>query len=102
MASSVADRQGATRLGICSMWSHGEIVQFGPVIANSLPSLKNWGWELAENDRFGRYRYGVLPKDAGDLAFVQHMILSLNQEGVMGRRPHGVLLRGGQEGDLGR
>ena len=84
------------------MWSHGEIVQFGPVIANSLPSLKNWGWELAENDRFGRYRYGVLPKDAGDLAFVQHMILSLNQEGVMGRRPHGVLLRGGQEGDLGR
>ena len=69
------------------MWSHGEIVQFGPVIANSLPSLKNWGWELAENDRFGRYRYGVLPKDAGDLAFVQ---------------PHGVLLRGGQEGDLGR
>ena len=35
------------------------------------------------------------PKDAGDLAFVQHMIASLNNEGIMGVVvPHGVLFRG--------
>ena len=28
--------------------------------------------------------YGTPPKDAGDLAFIQHMIASLNEEGKMG------------------
>ena len=63
--------------------------------------MKNWGRDAAENDGFGRYRYGVPPKDAGDLAFVQHMIASLNRGGVMGVVvPHGVLFRGGQEGEI--
>jgi len=80
---------------------HGEINRFDLVIANPPFSLKNWGRDLAEKDGFGRYRYGVPPKDAGDLAFVQHMISSLKQEGVMGVVvPHGVLFRGGQEGEI--
>ena len=59
---------------------NGEINRFDRVIANPKFSLKNWGRSLAENDGYGRYRYGVPPKDAGDLAFVQHMISLLNQE----------------------
>ena len=80
---------------------HGELMRFDRVIANMPFSLKNWGRDTAEHDGFGRYRYGIPPKDAGDLAFVQHMIASLNQEGVMGVVvPHGVLFRGGQEGEI--
>lgn len=79
----------------------GELMRFDRVIANPPFSLKNWGRDLAEHDGFGRYRFGIPPKDAGDLAFVQHMIASLNQEGVMGVVvPHGVLFRGGAEGDI--
>ena len=80
---------------------NGVLMLFDRVIANPPFSLKNWGRESAENDGFGRYRYGIPPKDAGDLAFVQHMIASLNQEGMMGVVvPHGVLFRGGQEGEI--
>lgn len=80
---------------------NGELMRFDRVIANPPFSLKNWGRESAEHDGYGRFRYGIPPKDAGDLAFVQHMIASLNQEGVMGVVvPHGVLFRGGQEGEI--
>ena len=49
-------------------------------------------------DPYGRFPYGTPPKDAGDLAFVQHMIASLNAEGMMGVvMPHGVLFRGSSE-----
>ena len=50
---------------------------------------------------YGRYPYGTPPKDAGDLAFIQHMIASLNAEGKMGVVvPHGVLFRGSSEKDI--
>jgi type I restriction enzyme M protein len=79
----------------------GELIRFDRVIANPPFSLKNWGRDDAEGDGHGRFRYGVPPKDLGELAFVQHMIASLNQEGVMGVVvPHGVLFRGGQEGEI--
>ncbi len=80
---------------------NGVLMLFDRVIANPPFSLKNWGRESAEHDGYGRFRFGIPPKDAGDLAFVQHMIASLNQEGMMGVVvPHGVLFRGGQEGEI--
>ncbi len=80
---------------------NGTLMLFDRVIANPPFSLKNWGRESAEHDGYGRFRFGIPPKDAGDLAFVQHMIASLNQEGMMGVVvPHGVLFRGGQEGEI--
>jgi type I restriction enzyme M protein len=73
----------------------GELMLFDRVIANPPFSLKKWGKEEADVDAFGRFPYGTPPKDAGDLAFVQHMIASLNAEGKMGVvMPHGVLFRG--------
>lgn len=95
-------KQGDT-LGEPQHLEQGELMHFDRVIANPPFSLKNWGRDLAEHDGHGRYRFGVPPKDAGDLAFVQHMIASLNQEGVMGVVvPHGVLFRGGAEGEIRR
>jgi type I restriction enzyme M protein len=76
----------------------GEIMTFDRVIANPPFSLKKWGKNSADNDQFGRFPYGTPPKNAGDLAFVQHMIASLNAEGVLGVvMPHGVLFRGSAE-----
>lgn len=77
---------------------HGQLMTFDRVIANPPFSLKKWGKEECDNDGYGRFPYGTPPKDAGDLAFVQHMIASLNDEGMAGIvMPHGVLFRGSSE-----
>nr|ABZ06560.1 putative N-6 DNA methylase [uncultured marine microorganism HF4000_097M14] len=79
----------------------GELMTFDRVIANPPFSLAKWGKEEADNDSFGRFPYGTPPKDTGDLAFVQHMIASLNAYGVMGVVvPHGVLFRGASEMEI--
>ncbi|ELB2733874.1 type I restriction-modification system subunit M [Vibrio alginolyticus] len=76
----------------------GELLSFDRVIANPPFSLKKWGKDDCDNDGFGRFPYGTPPKDAGDLAFVQHMIASTNNEGMVGVvMPHGVLFRGSSE-----
>ena len=79
----------------------GELMTFDRVIANPPFSLKKWGKEEADSDSYGRFPYGTPPKDSGDLAFVQHMIASLNAEGMMGVvMPHGVLFRGSSEKEI--
>ena len=76
----------------------GELMTFDRVIANPPFSLDKWGKDEADNDGYGRFKYGTPPKGTGDLAFVQHMISSLNADGVMGVVvPHGVLFRGASE-----
>ena len=81
--------------------NNGELMTFDRVIANPPFSLAKWGKEEADNDNFGRFPYGTPPKDTGDLAFVQHMIASLNAEGKLGVVvPHGVLFRGSSEKDI--
>lgn len=76
----------------------GELMRFDRVIANPPFSLAKWGKDECDNDGFGRFPYGTPPKDAGDLAFVQHMIASTNAEGMVGVvMPHGVLFRGSSE-----
>ena len=79
----------------------GHLMLFDRVIANPPFSLDSWGHESAEADGHGRFRFGIPPKTKGDLAFVQHMVATLNQKGraaiVM---PHGVLFRGSSEGAI--
>jgi type I restriction enzyme M protein len=79
----------------------GELMSFDRVIANPPFSLSNWGLDDVQNDAYGRFPYGLPPKGQGDLAFVQHMISSLNAEGVCGVvMPHGVLFRGSKEKEI--
>lgn len=74
---------------------------FDKVIANPPFSLKNWGIEEAQNNSYHRFNYGVPPKSYGDLAFVEHMIASLNSKGKLATVvPHGLLFRGGAEGKI--
>ncbi len=96
-----ADIRKGDTLGNPQHTSGGELMVFDRVIANPPFSLKKWGKDVADVDPYGRYRYGTPPKDLGDLAFIQHMIASLNAEGKMGVVvPHGVLFRGFSEKDI--
>ena len=52
-------------------------------------------------DEYGRFGYGIPPRGYADLAFLQHMVAVLKQEGRMGIvLPHGTLFRGGSEGKI--
>lgn len=71
------------------------------VIANPPFSLDNWGAENWANDPFGRNIAGVPPKGNGDMAWVQHMVKSMNSTGRMTVvLPHGALFRKGAEGKI--
>ncbi|MFH1288984.1 MAG: type I restriction-modification system subunit M [bacterium] len=79
----------------------GELILFDRVIANPPFSLDGWGTEAAENDGYGRFRYGIPSKTKGDYAFVQHMIATVKNNGMVGVvMPHGVLFRGASEGRI--
>ena len=76
---SNADIRKGDTLGDPQHTSGGELMSFDRVIANPPFSLKKWGKEAADADPYGRYPYGTPPKDAGDLAFIQHMIARKKQ-----------------------
>jgi type I restriction enzyme M protein len=61
-----------------------EIRRFELVIANPPFSPKNWGHDRLKNegDPFDRIKH-VPPKSHGEMAFVQHMIASLEDDGRM-------------------
>jgi len=76
---------------------NGYITQFDRILANP-PFSQNYtraGMQYPE-----RFKYGFTPETGkkGDLMFLQHMIASLNKDGMLATvMPHGVLFRGGQE-----
>lgn len=81
----------------------GSLIQFDLVIANPPFSLSNWGAEVATNDPYNRFQFGIPSKNYGDLAFLQHMFATLRDTGRMGIiLPHGVLFRGGVEKKIRR
>ncbi|TXL57570.1 type I restriction-modification system subunit M [Cerasibacillus terrae] len=79
-----------------------EGVQFDAVVMNPPYSVKNWNQaDLKVSDP--RFEItGVLPPNSkGDYAFLLHGLYHLGQEGTMAIvLPHGVLFRGGAEGQI--
>ena len=74
---------------------------FDCVIANPPFSLEDWGAENWAADPYGRNIAGVPPQSNGDMAWVQHMIKSMNSTGRMTVvLPHGALFRKGAEGRI--
>jgi type I restriction enzyme M protein len=75
--------------------------RFDCVIANPPFSLQDWGAENWANDPYGRNIAAVPPKSNGDMAWVQHMVKSMN---TLGRMvvvlPHGALFRKGVESNI--
>jgi type I restriction enzyme M protein len=80
---------------------NGQLKQFTGIITNPPFGLSNWGYEAAEKDPYGRFRYGIPGKSFGDMAFVLHALASLKPEGkAVIVVPHGVLFRGAGEGKI--
>ena len=103
---------------------NNELTLFDRVIANPPFSMDGW-WTPAENsievkldkdgkekkvtpnyakqvtDPYGRFQFGIPPRGYADLAFLQHMIAVLKQDGKAGVvLPHGTLFRSGTEGTI--
>lgn len=78
------------------------LMTFDCVIANPPFSLKAWGEDLWEHDRWGRNIAGTPPAASGDWAWLQHMICSMSVG--TGRMavvlPLGALFRGQSEGRI--
>ncbi|RZN65565.1 MAG: type I restriction-modification system subunit M [Candidatus Methanoliparum thermophilum] len=76
---------------------NGYIKHFDRVLANP-PFSQNY---TRTNMQFPeRFKYGFTPETGkkADLMFLQHMIASLKNDGIMATvMPHGILFRGGQE-----
>ena len=79
-----------------------KLMKFDLTIANPPFSLKKWGAENAEGDKYNRFWRGIPPKDKGDFAFISHMVeVAKAKSGrVAVIVPHGVLFRGGAEGKI--
>ncbi|WP_257458399.1 N-6 DNA methylase [Archangium lipolyticum] len=79
----------------------GQLDRYDRVIANPPFSLRWWGHEVASYDPYGRFRYGMPPRDHGDFAFLQHMVATLKPSGQLATVvPHGVLFRGKVEAKI--
>jgi type I restriction enzyme M protein len=98
----------------------GVLDVFDRVIANPPFSLKEWHGveaksgkdgeakvdpkevrERFENDPYHRFTRGIPPATKGDTAFLQHMVAVCRDRGMVGVvMPHGVLFRGGSEGEI--
>ena len=76
-----------------------KLAKFDVVVANPPFSLDKWGEEVASNDKFGRFEFGIPPKTKGDLAFLLHMVNSMKEDGItVVVMPPTVLSRGASEG----
>jgi len=80
---------------------------WGPAEANIVTKLDKNGkekkvtpnYKKEVSDPYGRFQYGIPPRGYADLAFLQHMVAVLKQDGKAGVvLPHGTLFRSGTEG----
>lgn len=69
-------------------------------VVSNPPYSQNWDSSFKDSDP--RYsRFGLAPKTKADFAFLLHDLYHLKPDGIMAIvLPHGVLFRGGEEGEI--
>ena len=87
--------QGDTLTTPAFLGESGKLMRFDMVLANPPYSIKQWNRDAFSADPYGRNFLGTPPQGRADYAFLQHIIMSLNDK--TGRCailfPHGVLFR---------
>jgi type I restriction enzyme M protein len=92
--------QGDTFVNPKFLETDGNLRQFDLVIANPMWNQKGFK-TYQENDKYGRFKYGVTNNSSADWGWIQHMLASLKPEGRMGIvLDQGALFRGGAEGKI--
>ena len=73
---------------------------FVDAVVSNPPYSQNW--DPTDRDVDARYKeYGTAPKSKADYAFLLHDLYHLKSDGIMTIvLPHGVLFRGGEEGEI--
>ena len=78
----------------------GGLKRFDLVIANPMWNQDGFK-QLMEDDRYGRFKYGVATNSSADWGWIQHMLASLKHSGRVGVvLDQGALFRGGAEGSI--
>ncbi|MEA1993395.1 MAG: class I SAM-dependent DNA methyltransferase, partial [Euryarchaeota archaeon] len=80
----------------------GTLQQFDIVVANPMWNQSSWGKKFLKNaEPYGRFSYGLPPKNSADWAWIQHMLASTNKKGKIGVvLDNGVLFRSRSEGKI--
>lgn len=82
-------------------WTPAEVSQETKLDASGKEKKITPNYNKVVVDKFGRFQYGIPPRGYADLAFLQHMIAVLKQDGKAGVvLPHGTLFRSGAEGSI--
>lgn len=90
----------ANEWGIFSEKNPSKKIECDIVVANPPFSL-NWDYPSNIKDDFRFAGYGVAPRSTADFAFLLHGFHFLRNSGTMAIiLPHGVLFRGGEEGNI--
>lgn len=78
---------------------NGRVQQFDYVLMNYPFGVRDWGYEFAVNDPYGRFElYDIPSKAHGDYAFILHALASLKSTGKAALVvPFGTLVRGAAE-----
>lgn len=82
-------------------WTPAEVSQETKLDANGKEKKISPNYSKVVVDKYGRFKYGIPPRGYADLAFLQHMIAVLKDDGKAGVvLPHGTLFRSGAEGTI--
>lgn len=82
-------------------WTPAEVGQETKLDKNGKERKVTPDYKTKVTDPYGRFQYGIPPRGYADLAFLQHMIAVLKQDGKAGVvLPHGTLFRGSTEGRI--
>ena len=97
-------RRGDSLLEPAFLTAEGELDRFDVVVSHPPFGVKAWGRDAAQDDRFGRFAYGLPTSAKGDFAFLSHLLACGDpQRGrVVALLPAGVLFRGGTEATIRR
>ncbi|MCP5452975.1 MAG: type I restriction-modification system subunit M [Spirochaetaceae bacterium] len=107
LVDNIVTRNGDT---LESDWPYFEendpIKTYDPLYVDAVVSNPPYSqkWDPTNKESDPRYaRFGLAPKSKADYAFLLHELFHLKPEGIMTIvLPHGVLFRGGEEGEIRR
>ena len=103
-ASNIIARNGDTLEDDWPWFSEGHPETYQPLFVDAVVSNPPYSqrWDPADKEVDPRFNgFGLAPKSKADYAFLLHDLYHLRPDGIMAIvLPHGVLFRGGEEGEI--